>query len=611
MAASRESPKLADYVVPAISPALIMGLVGSLVFFLAEIFYAGKYEGRLLHTLFFFVFGIVLVARIAVVVDRTRSALYGAVLTVVAWIALQAYVDYPKDSPMAPYSPLINAVLLAVVWWCSTKLAWDCTFIDERRESSSRGLLAATGFEQRPADLNRGSHVVADPEPEKDDKELSIWERWRRYRQAKAKKPHTPGVTIIYFSLAALPIFGLGQSLIPADEGDRRRFTFWLAAVYVGCALGLLLTTSFLGLRRYLRQRKLQMPLAMTSVWLGMGALLVGAFVLVGAILPRPYSETPILGMDRLVSSDRKASKNAVMRDGAGKGEGRPGEQTTKGDGQATAKGGEPGGKGKSGDAKEGSGSEQGKQGGSGKSKEGKDGSGKGKEASDSKSQKENPESGGRSSADQPKDGSNEPDSLQRFQNSGIGKVAETIGALLKWIAFILLALLVLAMVFRGGLQYLANFMPWAKRWLEALSAWWRRLFGRRASAGEVETGPAEERKPARVPFSAFSNPFSDGSAGQRASAELVAYSFAALEAWAGDRDEARRQDETPLEFAARLQARFPSLEPETQNLAVLVARMSYAGGKLPESTPRVLEAFWDIITDAYVGAAHESEMAP
>ena len=38
----REPPTAADVIVMAISPALIIGLVGSLVFFLAEVFYAGR-----------------------------------------------------------------------------------------------------------------------------------------------------------------------------------------------------------------------------------------------------------------------------------------------------------------------------------------------------------------------------------------------------------------------------------------------------------------------------------------------------------------------------------------------------------------------------------------
>src|SRR5262249_26026778 len=112
------------------------------------------------------------------------------------------------------------------------------------------------------------------------------WDRYRRYRDEK-KRPHNPGVWVVYFSLAALPLYGVGQSLIPAGDADKRRTAFWLMTVYVGSALGLLLTTCFLGLRRYLRQRNLRMPMAMTGVWLTIGGIMVGFFLLAGALLPR------------------------------------------------------------------------------------------------------------------------------------------------------------------------------------------------------------------------------------------------------------------------------------------------------------------------------------
>ena len=80
-------------------------------------------------------------------------------------------------------------------------------------------------------------------------------------RQKKGK--HTPGLWVLYFSLAALPLFGIGQHWIPAAEAGRRRYVFSLLLVYVASALALLVTTSFLGLRRYLRQRRIEMPAPM------------------------------------------------------------------------------------------------------------------------------------------------------------------------------------------------------------------------------------------------------------------------------------------------------------------------------------------------------------
>src|SRR5262245_60671990 len=86
-----------DYVAMALAPALIMALVGSLVFFLLEILYAGQYTARLQWILFFFVFGAVLIARIAMQPDiASRAQMYGGVMGVLVWLGLLLYVEYPS-----------------------------------------------------------------------------------------------------------------------------------------------------------------------------------------------------------------------------------------------------------------------------------------------------------------------------------------------------------------------------------------------------------------------------------------------------------------------------------------------------------------------------------
>ena len=151
MASDRPDQTLADYIALAISPALLMGLVGSLVFFLLEILYPdkGAYKDRLQWILFFFVFGAVLAARISLTQGAGgRAGLYGLVLAGLTWIGMQIYVDYPKDSAAASFSWLINLGLVGVVWWCSDRLTRDCTQIDEETEVGGQGLLQATGLEK-------------------------------------------------------------------------------------------------------------------------------------------------------------------------------------------------------------------------------------------------------------------------------------------------------------------------------------------------------------------------------------------------------------------------------------------------------------------------------
>src|SRR5262249_37078357 len=94
-------------------------------------------------------------------------------------------------------------------------------------------------------------------------------------------------------------------------------------------------------------------------------------------------------------------------------------------------------------------------------------------------------------------------------------------------------------------------------------------------------------------PFSSYLNPFRDGTAAGQPPAELVRYSFAALEAWAWESDLGRRPEETPLEFTARVGDELPALEDATGRLAALYVRVTYARATLPANSLGVVQQFW------------------
>jgi hypothetical protein len=632
----RPSPTLADFVALAISPALIMGLVGSLVFFLLEVFYRGQYEGRLQWILFFFVFGAVLVARVAMTdIISGRAGLYGLVLGFLTWLGMQFFVDY--DDSVKPVAWLINAGLIGLVWWCANKLTWDCTQVDEETDMTGEGVLQAAGLEGesvKPPETGEGTDVELTVVGEKPK---GWWQRFQEHR-AERKTKRTLGVWVIWFSLAALPLFGLGRSLVGPEELGRRRYLFWLMTVYVGCGLSLLLTTCFLGLRRYLRQRRLRMPAAMTGAWLTGGGTLIVLLLLAGAFLPRPSAEYPVLGLGRLKSQERGASKFAMKNDGSGKGEGRPGEngpqdkdannsgrgQGQRGDGQG--KSDASGGKDGSGKGKQGSGQDRGKQGSSsqqgGKSDKGGDGSKSGKDSrGDSKSGREKAKAGSQqdqgkqggpgqkdqrdNGGQQAKSGDKQSDGDRSSSSGGssspsrltsaLASLSRTLGPVLKWLAFAALAVAVLFVLLRSGLQFLAGFTEWARRLLDALNNFWAGLFGGRRGGkkSEEEQDAEAERAIRSVPFSAFPNPFAGGPAGM-APPELVKYTFAALQAWARERDLGRQPGETALEFAERLGDELPALEADLRRLAALYARAVYARGGLPPNAVELVRQFWE-----------------
>ena len=592
MPARQQQPTLADYVAVAICPALIVALVVSLVFFLLEVLYVGRYAGRLQWIFFFFVLGAVLIARMSMSDVADRAGLYGIVLAVVMAIALHVLVEYPEDSPLAGFRWVVNLGLMALIWWSAHQLTRDCTFIDESADASGAGLLEAAGFEAPDADRDDEiSDVTVDERRERRRKKGESgldtwWARYQRYREARRKKPHAPGVWIIYFSLAALPLFGLGQSLIPPEEVERRQYVFWLMAAYVGSGLGLLLTTSFLGLRRYLRQRRLTMPVSMTSIWLTIGGVMIGVLLVLGALLPRPNPEYPLIELTSLGrTGERQASRFAMSGGQAAKGPGRgaadesvkdpqggkssPGSQGDKqggsqqnqssqssGQGQSKSNQGQPQGSDKSNDqsSQKSDGNQDRNQAGEKNGqRSNQDDSNGGKPADAEKKGKEDDSKGDRSKRDS---GSS---SAPKLSPPSLLSLFTSIGQVLKWIVFVVVGLVVGFVVLRALLKFLANFTGWAKRLLASLEGLWRALFGWWLPSARPKQSKTEpERELVIRPFSSYRNPFWDGADNQGSPEELVQYSFEASKPGRGSMASRARQEKRRWNSALGWDRTFP-----------------------------------------------------
>lgn len=321
---------LADYIAIAISPALIMVLVGSLVYFLAAVFYQGQYPTRLNLVLGCFVFASTLIGRISIEQGRARAVPFAIALGGATAFAMWRFVEYQGAIPQG-LSQIVNIGLLGVIWWAADRLVHDCTVIDEGKKSSSEGLMQTMGLDDEPArgtaakatserntaapnldgTTTRPGELRSEPAPE--TKPRSWWER----NILRKGKPHTPGLWVVYFSLAALPIFGFGQGLIPQTDVANRQWAFWLFCSYLAAALGLLISTSFLGLRRYLRQRQVEMPGSMAGWWLVTGAVLVVALLAITAILPRPGAEFQLASLDVVAKSPvTNPNKHAIGGEG-------------------------------------------------------------------------------------------------------------------------------------------------------------------------------------------------------------------------------------------------------------------------------------------------------
>jgi len=477
------------------------------------------------------------------------------------------------------------------------------------------GLDSGGGQSQAPP----GTTVTADqieatsskvPLPEK------YW--WDRLLEPD-RRPHAPGVWVVYFSLAALPLFGIGGWFV--TDPTARAAAFSLLVVYVACGMGLLLATSFLGLRRYLRQRRLQMPMEMTTTWILVGIAMVFATLIVATILPRPRREQSLSVVPSAMRSafsrvSRFAMGNDGMRDDAAKNvattDAKQNQETDRQGGNSADKS-EGQAKGSAADSGKGSSSgDSGKSGGGGKGKSGKSSS---SDAKGDKSQNQNAEADSNRKSG---DSSQKPEQQEQSQSSGkrdqqsddnhraeppkqnagsqqsssrpsfnpLSLLTLLLGAGARWLLYgaLVIGLLVAAWYYREDLL-----AAWQKL-LEELRELWESLFGKKQTTAEAEL-PLHVAAPPRL-FASFRDPFLTGDASRMSWPQLVRYTFEALEAWGGEHECARAAGQTPLEFALALAAVEPQIAAGAQSLAGWYSQIAYAP-KAAAGSPDVLRELW------------------
>lgn len=645
--ARRLHQTLADYVVIAISPALIMALVGSLVFFLIGVFYEGEYQARLHWVMACFVFAAVLISRISIEEGFERAAPFGAALALVVGLATMRFLDYRGDW-VDHFGWIINLGLIALVWWCAHRLTWDCTVIDDAQDASGEGLLQAAGLEttSEAKDSQPNAATTAVRPIEGTTSRQVPKGYWQRYVENQ-RRPHAPGVWVVYFSLAALPLFGLGQWFIPESNSAGRIAAFWLLATYVASGMGLLLTTSFLGLRRYLRQRRIEMPAAMTSLWLSTGTALILALLVAASILPRPSAEYELARLPFSVGSPEQRaahiapSSNEGTRDDENaaaapaeksdqesqQASGATSDQAEKSASKAAGQGSKSnskankrGGQSSNPDAPvEPDNPSQAKQAPASKPNDTKSASNqrprnidelKARLDKDNQARREeaerlakrSPKPNGDSgpSGDRKGEDENPPD--ERDANNAASapsppvrpQLPEVAPGLSDWLS------VVFRWVFYAGLILVTAFACWRYRaelaaacreFLAALRGIWDALLGNKRPKRAFAASEMPELPPPG--FSSYADPFISGLAMQVSTEELVRYSFEAFEAWSAERGYPRQRDRTPHELASEVSRHNGFIKNEARSLAELYAQAAYARGRVPDAGRGQLEQLW------------------
>ncbi len=304
----------------AINPVLVMGLVGSLIYFLLEVLYQGAYPDRLQFCLTMFIFAIVLISRIAMEEGFEHAAPFGLALAVVVALALNRFVDYGQGA-LRHFGWLINWGLMALTWWCAHQLTWDSTIIDDSEEVESQGLLETVGIDKAtgqpvPEELSAADNT-ADAAAVSGGRRGRVLAGWEQILNRKGR-PHAPGVWVVYFSLASLPIFGIGQLLIPAANKPSRRVCVRTAVRVCRLRTGPAVDHQLSGAAPLSARRRLEMPPIMAGTWLVTGATLIVGLLLLVALLPRPNPEYAISELPlRFSSQELSSSKLAPGQEGS------------------------------------------------------------------------------------------------------------------------------------------------------------------------------------------------------------------------------------------------------------------------------------------------------
>lgn len=630
--AKRLEKSMVDYVTIAISPMLIMLLVGSLMFFLLEtVFSSAQYGGMLKWTMFWFVIAIVLISRIGIEQGTAYASGYGLALAAAVWLVAAKYTN----AMVAP------AVVLGIVWWFANKLTWDCTLIEDTEDASGEGLLQVAGMAESTDDTALSETKPDEAKPKLDAEPEAVetrgeptpwWQRILLQRSERKNKPHAPGLWVVYFSMAALPLFGVGQLLLNSSDEAANDRVFQYLGTYVAAGLALLMTTSFLGLRRYLRQRKLEMPNSMVTKWLGMGAALIVAVLLIAMLIPRPQADYSITALlEKVGPEGLSASDYAMLPFDSGDGEGnaigdpiydgsQPDSGGSEGSGGESSGGkGDPKGPGgsKSGEGGAKSGGKSGKGGSEGSGKSGK-GSEKGSNSegktgndstaghdmeSSSNEPTDNPDYSGESpSGDESQagheSGEGQPEDGQSGQNqsssdsSVISKVAGGIAGLVKWLIYIAI-FVVFCLLVKNNWAALSHGV---KDFINRLKAFWASLFGGKSEQRQTESMEADgtaEAGPTRKRFASYQNPFSTGEARNMDPEELITYTFEAFESWSTERGVKRPPELTPIEYAKEVGEQELDVAKDAGRTALLYTREAYSNHRPPRNYAETLERLW------------------
>jgi len=557
MKMEKPTKTLADYLVIAVSPALIIVLVHSVCFFLVDVFYRGEAAGGVRWVLFWFVLAVVLIARIGIEQGTGHALGYGLLLAGATWVYL---------STVQP-NVIFGAILLGVVWFTAHKITCNCTLVDDEVDASGQGLLQSLrslSWRGRSAAVpaaDSGGVSLPEAVPGQPTRRAGARPAGATGKAAAPSRPQIPGIWLLYYSLAALPIFGLGQTLLAAGDLAARHRGFVHLFFYLAAALGLLITTSFLGLRRYLRQRYLVMPGNLALGWIQFGV--AGAVLVLGLslLLPRPGAGEAWGALRYHVDYQlRRASDYATRFNPHGSGSGRAGH--------------EPPPSGQQENQPPPSGSASGSA-----PNEHTSAADHGDQPAQANPKADSPE--GKAGGDRPA--------------NGAPAVSAPTGSLYPWLKALFYLLMLICAVWLCY-RYRAMIGTMLRSIWTAIRNFIAALLGLFQSSPKAPAVTPQTREVR--PFKMFKNPFLTGGDRVWSPEQLIIYTYDALRSWAQEQEAPPGSPQTPREFCRQLGGELPPAATSLEHLAFLYGHVAY-GASVPGNFDREqLRSVWELISN-------------
>jgi len=529
-------PTSFDYALAALSPVLIILMIGSLVYFLLTTLYRGDFQARLMWILGLFTMASVLITRIAIEQSRTQSFTYLGLLSAATLLVAPRF--FVLEGFLSPLSIPILIGFLALIVFLADRITMDCTSVDDAHDSHGYGLLQSLGIFNIPPQR---------PTQAPDTPEISN----------KESRSHNPGVWILYFALLALPVFGLGQFFLPS--GQAQRVALACLVIYLGSALALLVMISLLALRQYVRQRDVEMQTGMSWNWLATGIGSVLGLVLLMAILPLPMLGASNWELPFKLSSrtDQTPSQWGWGNEGVKQ---QPQQQQPQ---QQQPQQQQP---------QQQQPQQQQPQQQQPQQQQPQQQQPQQQQPQQQQPQQQQPQ---QQQPQQQQPQQQQPQQQQPPNTWSPPKIDWNLGASMRWLLIAILA--IVALVF--GAKYL-------RQWL----AWFHRDGSGAFEPTELDSSvPIQANRPIR--FSELEDPFK---LHRNEPDEIIRSLFHAVSVWGKEHRVARAEDETPDEYSRRLGRKYSEISESLTHLGLMVSRLAYAKKSVKPSDANSLQPLWE-----------------